>query len=463
MNDFTPVAHLAGTLAERLAASAYTAYSYSYPHKTAYRPLAEPVPLAPLWAAEKRDALFLYLHIPFCEMRCGFCNLFTMARPDPELPRRYVAQLLQQMAVTAELLGARQVARFALGGGTPTYLEMAELEALLSGTQRHFAVDFRQVPGGVEVSPETASREKLALLRDSGLQRVSIGVQSFLESETQTLVRRQPGDQLAETLERIRAWGPPTLNLDLIYGIPGQTPASFVASLKRALDWQPEEIYLYPLYVRRLTGLDQIASRHPGRYPEISIQAEANRQRARLYQEGRDLLLDAGYEQISMRMFRRPTALATGAPVYCCQEDGMIGLGSGARSYTRTLHYASEYAVGRLSTQELIGQYCARPAAWFTAAHHGIHLDADEQRRRFTIQSLLTRPGLDLTDYARRFGDADPLTDFPALAELQQAGLATHHASTLQLTPAGLALSDGIGPMLISPRVQARMDAYALS
>ncbi|MFZ2268107.1 MAG: STM4012 family radical SAM protein [Azonexus sp.] len=462
MNDFIAAPRLAESLAERLAARAYTAYSYSYPHKTAYRPLAEPVPLAPLWAAEKRDALFLYLHIPFCEMRCGFCNLFTMARPDPELPRRYVAQVLQQMAVTADLLGTPKIARFALGGGTPTYLGMAELEALLAGTQRHFAVDFGQVPGGVEVSPETASREKLALLRASGLQRVSIGVQSFLEAETQTLVRRQPGKQLAATLERIRDWGPPTLNLDLIYGIPGQTPASFVASLKQALDWQPEEIYLYPLYVRRLTGLDRIASRHPERYPEIRVQAAANRQRAHLYQAGRDLLLAAGYEQVSMRMFQRPTGLAVKAPVYCCQEDGMIGLGSGARSYTQQLHYASEYAVGRLSTRELIEQYCARPAEWFTAAHHGIPLDADEQRRRFVIQSLLTQPGLDLTAYARRFAGADPLTDFPFLEELQQAGLLTCNTS-LQLTPAGLALSDSIGPKLISPAVQARMDAYALS
>lgn len=463
MNDITPAARLKETLAEHLAAKAYTAYSYSYPHKTAYRPLAEPIPLAPLWATEKREALFLYLHIPFCEMRCGFCNLFTMARPDPELPRRYVSQLLQQMAVTADLLEPCRIARFALGGGTPTYLEMTELEALLTGTMRHFAVDFRQVPGGVEVSPETASREKLALLRDIGLQRVSIGVQSFVEAETQTLVRRQPGKQLAETLERVREWGPPTLNLDLIYGIPGQTPASFVASLKHALHWQPEEIYLYPLYVRRLTGLDRIASRHPGRYPEISSEAAANRQRARLYQTGRDLLLDAGYEQVSMRMFRRPDQRDAHAPVYCCQEDGMIGLGSGARSYTRGLHYASEYAVGRLSTQELIGQYCERPAEWFAAAHNGIQLDSDEQRRRFVIQSLLILPGLDLPTYGRRFAGADPLHDFPFLEELRQAGLLTNSTTTLQLTPAGLSLSDGIGPMLISPSVQARMDAYALT
>jgi oxygen-independent coproporphyrinogen III oxidase len=463
MNHLTSLDHLHETLAERLAANAYTAYSYSYPHKTAYRPLTNPVPLAPLWAEEKRDALFLYLHIPFCEMRCGFCNLFTMARPDPELPRRYVTQMLQQMAVTADLLGSRQIARFALGGGTPSYLEMAELEALLAGTQRYFGVDFGRIPGGVEVSPETASQEKLELLRSSGIERVSIGVQSFLETETQTLVRRQPGDQLAKTLDCIRAWGPPTLNLDLIYGIPGQTPDSFIASLKRALEWQPEEIYLYPLYVRRLTGLDQIAARHPERYPEISVQTAANQQRAHLYQQGRDLLLDAGYEQVSMRMFRRPSSRDAAAPVYCCQEDGMIGLGCGARSYTRSLHYASEYAVGRLSTQELISQYCNRPREWFASAHHGIHLDLDEQRRRYVIQSLLIRPGLNLAAYGQRFGGADPLTDVPFLQALHKAGLATSTSTTFQLTPAGLALSDSIGPMLISPRVEALMNSYTLA
>ena len=141
----------------------------------------------------------------------------------------------------------------------------------------------------------------------------------------------------------------------------------------------------------------------------------------------------------------------------------MVGLGSGARSYTRTLHYASEYAVSRQSTRELISQYCHRQHEWFSAAHHGIYLNEDEQRRRFMIQSLLIQTGLDRHAYAGRFDGADPLADFPLLEELLQAGLATTTPATLQLTPAGLALSDAIGPMLISPQVHARMDAYALN
>ena len=99
--------------------SPFQAYSYSYPHKTAYRDLEPPRNLAEVWAAENRQALFLYFHIPFCEMRCGFCNLYTVANPRDELVRDYLDALRRQARVMDEILGERAVARMAIGGGTP--------------------------------------------------------------------------------------------------------------------------------------------------------------------------------------------------------------------------------------------------------------------------------------------------------------------------------------------------------
>ena len=96
----------------------YAGYSYAYPHKTAYRPFPEPVPLRTLWAEENRSALFLYLHVPFCEMRCGFCNLFTTANPKANLTQVYLGALRRQAEQVRDALGEASFARLAIGGGS---------------------------------------------------------------------------------------------------------------------------------------------------------------------------------------------------------------------------------------------------------------------------------------------------------------------------------------------------------
>ena len=113
-----------------LNGSPYQGYSYSYPHKTAYRQFSEPVSLQSLWAPETTDSLFLYLHIPFCEYRCGFCNLFTQANPEDGLTRRYLHQIQAEAQQVTDALGEFRFARLAIGGGTPTFLTVEELTIL---------------------------------------------------------------------------------------------------------------------------------------------------------------------------------------------------------------------------------------------------------------------------------------------------------------------------------------------
>jgi oxygen-independent coproporphyrinogen-3 oxidase len=181
----------------------------------------------------------------------------------------------------------------------------------------------------------------------------------------------------------------------------------------------------------------------------------------RLYRQGRDRLLEAGYRQVSMRMFRGPRVRAGGGPVYRCQEDGMVGLACGARSYTRGLHYSSEFAVSPGAVQELIEAYAARTEESFARADHGIVIDEEDQRRRYVILSLLLAEGLDLHAYRRRFG-TEVFEDLPELDALEAAGLARQGAGRLVLTEAGLERSDVIGPWLHSDRVQGLMDRYRL-
>lgn len=440
------------TLATLLATSPYTAYSYAYPHKTAYRPLTPAVALSELWARERRDALFLYLHIPFCEMRCGFCNLFTQTNAGSDLVTAYLEAIEREAIQVKSALGASKFARMAIGGGTPTFLSTRELERLFDMATEIMGADPLDIPTSVEVSPQTATPDKLQLLKVRGVDRISIGIQSFISAETAAAGRPQAVDDVFAALERIKSLAFPTLNLDLIYGLPGQSIESWLASLQIALRFAPEELYLYPLYVRPLTGLGR-------------SKRDWHDERRDYYRQGRDLLLANGYEQVSMRMFRLLTAASpdslTPAPLYCCQSDGMLGLGCGARSYTSSLHYSSEYAVGMTGIQEIITNYTQTTDDRFNWVNYGYRLNLDDRRRRFLIQSLLHADGLSFDDYHQTFG-TNAMTDFPQLNDLITLELATEgDCNKLGLTAAGIEVSDTIGAWLYSPQVKELMESYA--
>lgn len=443
----------------------YQSYVYAYPHKTAYRPLgARPTgrpPLRELWAAERKDALSLYVHIPFCEVRCGFCNLFTRIGAPQELTTRYLDALDRQADAVRDALGDGPVrfAAAAFGGGTPTFLTAAELERLCDIAEKRMGADLRSVPLSVETSPSTATADRLAVLADRGATRVSIGVQSFVDDEARAAVRPQRRADVEAALGRIRDAGVPVLNIDLIYGIDGQTEATWRASLDAALAWRPEELYLYPLYVRPLTGLGRLgAASAPG--TGAAADAAWDDQRLRLYRAGRDHLLAEGYEQVSMRMFRRTGAPHEGPDDYACQTDGMIGLGCGARSYTSSLHYSFDYAVEMREIRGIIDAFTTTPD--FTRAEVGRYVDDDEARRRHLLQSLLQAAGLERAEYRARFG-TDPDEDFPSeLGRFAARGWLTGPADNgpLRLSPEGLAHSDALGPELFSPAVRAAMASY---
>ncbi|MFD8723435.1 STM4012 family radical SAM protein [Streptomyces sp. NPDC059629] len=436
-------------------ASPYQSYVYAYPHKTAYRRLPDRPALGDLWAAEPKNALSLYLHIPFCEVRCGFCNLFTRIGAPDDLTGAYLDALERQATAVREALGDTDDVRFAtaaFGGGTPTFLTAAELTRLCDIAEQRMGADLRAIPLSVEASPATATADRLTVLAERGTTRLSLGVQSFVDSEARAAVRPQHRADVEAALARIREAGIPVLNIDLIYGIDGQTEQTWLRSLDAALAWHPEELYLYPLYVRPLTGLGRRAAADPD--------PAWDAQRLHLYRTGRDHLRAHGYTQQSMRMFRRADAPPQGADDYACQTDGMIGLGCGARSYTSGLHYSFDYAVDMHEIRGIIDDYVSRPAGDFGYAEIGRRIDADEARRRHLLQSLLQAEGLRHDDYRSRF-DAAPADHFgPELGRFADRGWLADDGTLLRLTPEGLAHSDAIGPVLFSPAVRAAMAGY---
>lgn len=432
--------------ADLLDGSPYAAYAYAYPHKTAYRELQPQPWLSDLWKDESQKALFLYLHIPFCEFRCGFCNLFTLSQPDESLPARYIEALRRQAVAVRESVPEARFARLAIGGGTPTFLTIEELKEVFGILHDIMDVATTSIPLGCEASPATVSLEKLQYLKSQGVDRLSIGVQSFDDQDCGGIGRPQKSKDVIRALDSIGEIGFPTLNLDLIYGGERQTMDSWIATVEIALKFRPEELYLYPLYVRPQTGIGR-------------LQHQWDDWRLKAYREARSLLIDRGYSQVSMRMFRASHAPKLGGPVYCCQQDGMIGLGCGARSYTQRVHYGSDYAVRNSAIEGIIGRYVSQSDAEFRSAELGFELNDNEQRRRHLIMSLLQVDGVSLADYTNRFG-TELNSDFPQLRELEERGFLVQEATRVVLTPEGIERSDAIGPWLFSPQVNELMEQY---
>jgi oxygen-independent coproporphyrinogen III oxidase len=419
-------------------------YAYSYPHKSSYGPLSPPVPIASAWRNEDVSRLSLYVHVPFCEMRCGFCNLFTQSQPTEHLVKAYLATLLRQMHVVRAAVPTAKFSQFALGGGTPTFLSPAQLETLLTQVETTFGQSIGRLLASVEVSPATATKDRLEVLAGFGVQRISLGVQSFEATEAQDIGRPQKAHLAHEALEQIRAGGFPVLNIDLIYGGPHQTRESWLASLRQALRYHPEELYLYPLYIRPETGLARVSSR-------------LFQHRADLYLAARDLLGEYGYEQASLRCFRLPQG---GSPSsYGCQRDGMIGLGCGARSYTQRLHYSNRFAVTQAGIQSILADWVAQTDLDLALATYGIWLSEDEQRRRFIILSLLQAEGLAIGEFRERFPPSR-VDDLPEVAGLMERGWLVRAGDRYVLTPLGLQHSDTVGPLLYSQPVRDRLRAF---
>jgi oxygen-independent coproporphyrinogen-3 oxidase len=428
-------------------------YAYSYPHKSSYGLLTPAVPIGEAWRYDDVRHLSLYVHVPFCEMRCGFCNLFTESQPAADVADAYLATLCRQMQIVAAQVPAAEFSQFALGGGTPTYLSARQLESLLTNVAQFARRSLRELPASVEMSPATATIDRLRVLADHGVRRISIGVQSFSAVEARRFGRPQQTDDALHSLDRIRRFNFPLLNIDLIYGEASQTVASWQNSLQTALLYRPEELYLYPLYVRPETGL-------------AGVGVQPAQHRADLYAAACELLGAAGYRQASLRCFRRehPSSAAgeANSATYACQRDGMIGLGCGARSYTERLHYGTRFAVTQAGVRAILRDWIAQTNDELALATHGVWLSDDERRRRFVILSLLQSNGLDLAEFRKRYPTAD-VTTMDGMRELMDCRWIESSADKLTLTRAGMQHSDVIGPRLYSESVRRRLREFVQS
>jgi oxygen-independent coproporphyrinogen-3 oxidase len=265
--------------------------------------------------------------------------------------------------------------------------------------------------------------------------------------------RTQRSIEVHRAIETIRSCKFPVLNIDLIYGQTSQTLESWMASIETAIQYMPEELFLYPLYVRPETGLGRKEKSHAA---SSSFYREC-------YEMARMQLLAEGYHQFSMRSFKRfniQNDFSEQAVPYCCQQDGMLGLGCGARSYTQSLHYSSRFAVSKSGVAAIIDRWLEQNESDFQYATWGVRLPRDEQIRRFIIQSILNRDGLELSRLQELFG-IETTGEFPELKMLIEKGLLTLQGDRLMLTPDGMGYSDSIGPFLYSEASRESLQRFA--
>jgi oxygen-independent coproporphyrinogen-3 oxidase len=367
-------------------------------------------------------AAHLYVHLPFCSSRCGYCDFVTVVGRDDE-HGGYVGALLQELELERALLAA-EIETVYLGGGTPTFLEPGVLEQLLLSLPPAEELT-------VEANPETVTPELAALLVRSGVTRVSIGAQSFQPQLLATLDRVASPDDVRRAFYAFRDAGIDNISLDLIYGIPGQEPAHLQADLDEALRLGPEHISAYELEAKPGTRF----THHHG--AELERQAEAMEG---YVEQVVDVLTRGGYRWYETANFCLEPGRAGGRDLRARHNLGYwrghdyLGIGIGAVSTIENRRWRNAPALPR---------YVGALARGASPPREHEELSADVRR---TERVML---GLRLDDPLPLDGIAEAL-DPAEVVRLENHGLAVRGEGTLTLTPRGRFLGGGVTARLLN-------------
>lgn len=408
--------------------------------------------------------LSLYLHAPYCRARCHYCAFSSrpVAAAGTGGMGAYIATLLDEIALWGQHLGASgptlappAIATIFFGGGTPSLLPPEGLLAILDALRRHFAL----APGveiTMEANPESATPELLRAARTGGVNRLSLGVQSLDDAQLALLGRPHTAAEAARAVQDARDAGFDNLGLDLIWGLPGQTPEHWLRTLRAALDLGPDHLSCYGLSLEPGTPLALAAVDADSGLPPLPGEEALER----MYLEGGTLLDAAGFEHYEISNHARPGRRCQ-HNLLCWQGRNYLGLGPAAVSTicARTLssHTLSALPVPRADTAHgADGSGSMRwtnpedPALWAAAVRAGRigpghspspeALSAGQLRREGLMLGLRTCLGAPLSELAGH-------EEF--LRTLLDRRLATSDGTRLRLTRAGMLLSNSIIEALV--------------
>ena len=401
--------------------------------------------------AVKAYPLSLYLHIPFCEALCYYCACNKIITKHHERGAEYLRYLEREVALNVAHLGAGQtVSQLHLGGGSPTFLSDEELRSLMAMLQRNFEF----APGGeysIEVDPRTVSAERLNTLALLGFNRLSFGVQDFDPDVQKAVHRVQPAQQVFDLVAESRTLGFDSINIDLIYGLPMQTPDTFERTLAQVVDLRPDRIALY--------GYAHLPERFkPQRRIHSQDLPPASSKLAMLSSALR-VLMGAGYVYVGMDHFALPNdALAVAKRQgrlhrnfqgYSTQPDcDLIALGVSAIGH-----------VGPTFNQNVktLDAYYDLLNQGRLPVERGLALSRDDLVRRTVIMALMCQGHVQfesvevahLVDFKKYFA-----TELETLGGMQEQGLVVLDGSGIQVTELGWFFVRGVA-MVFDKYLQA--------
>jgi oxygen-independent coproporphyrinogen-3 oxidase len=381
--------------------------------------------------------LGVYLHVPFCERVCPYCDFAVVAaRPlAPALEARYVDALLRELDRRSAAFAGRRLASVYLGGGTPSLLAPASVARLLAAVRERFAPAGAEPEVTLEANPSTLEAARLPAFREAGVNRLSLGIQSFDDGVLKRLGRAHRADAGRSALRAARAAGFANLSLDLIVAAPGQTLAGLEADLAEALAARPEHVSTYALTLEPGTPFARAAERGRLALPDEDLAAA-------MLETLRERLEAAGLLLYELSSFARPGFEAVHNARYW-QRRAVLGLGVSAWS-TDPRTEGTPFGVRRENVRALPAYLAAVEAGDSPEASSEVLAPA-VARGEAAFLALRTRRGLAAAPFAREFG-VEPRALFgDAIDELTAAGLLEENAAgDLALTPAGRLLADTV-------------------
>jgi oxygen-independent coproporphyrinogen-3 oxidase len=399
----------------------------------------------------KQPPLSLYVHIPFCESLCYYCACNKIITKHKERSAQYLNYLGKELELHTQHLGRGQpVSQLHLGGGTPTFMSDDELRQLMALLGMHFAF----APGGeysVEVDPRTVDDKRLAVLAELGFNRLSFGVQDFDPGVQKAIHRIQPADQVFKLVEASRRLGFESINVDLIYGLPLQTPESFDRTLKQVNSLRPDRIALY-------------AYAHlPERFkPQRRIHAEdlpSGAAKVAMLSRSLDALTDAGYVYIGMDHFALPDDALAVAKRQGRLHRNFQGYSTQADCDLIALGVSSIGRIGATYSQnaKTIEEYCDLLDQGRFPVVRGLALSRDDLIRRSVIMALMCQGHLQfeainlawLIDFKTLFAN-----EMAQLEDMQVQGLVQLSETGIQVTAMGWFFVRGVA-MVFDRYVQA--------
>lgn len=368
-----------------------------------------------------------YIHIPFCGHKCGYCDFAVTAGQD-HLITLYLEALAEEIA---RLGTPRPVESIFIGGGTPTYLNAAQLDDLLTHLNRWLPIG-NAGEFSIESTPESIDAEKLSVLKRHGINRVSIGVQSFQSHTLAALDRRHTVDQIPSAVTLIQATDM-AVSLDMIFGAPGQTLDDWRRDLEQAITFQPEHISTYGLTYEKGTPLWK--ERERGKVVPISEEIELQQ-----YQYSMATLPRHGYGQYEISNFAKPGQYSRHNARYWA-NDAYYGFGVGAARYVE-----GRRELNIRNTQSYIKRILSGKSATFQTESLN-----PRERAWETITTQIRRvEGIDRGEFHNRTGhDLDALIA-DSLTMLLQENLVIDKGLSVALTQKGRCLANGVILQLLS-------------